>query len=94
MPPCYFFSFQVYETLSSSIIACEKEEFLSLYLIGERRGRVEGVKEMFMMLVFVFSFFLVGKGILIFEMLSGMQCVSQVYAVVGNTAFSYLWDGS
>lgn len=41
-----FFSFQVCETPSSSVIACEKEEFLSLYLIGERGGRVEGVKEM------------------------------------------------
>lgn len=41
-----FFFFQVCETPSSSVIACEKEEFLSLYLIGERGGRVEGVKEM------------------------------------------------
>lgn len=51
-----FFSFQVYEIPSSSVIACEKEELLSLYLIGERGGRVEGVKEMLMMLVLVFFF--------------------------------------
>ncbi|KAI1241850.1 TSC22 domain family protein 1, partial [Lamprotornis superbus] len=32
---------QVYETPSSTVIGCEKEEFLSLYLIGERGGWVE-----------------------------------------------------
>lgn len=46
----------MYEIPSSSVIACEKEELLSLYLIGERGGRVEGVKEMLMMLVLVFFF--------------------------------------
>lgn len=44
----------MYEIPSNSVIACEKEEFLSLCLIGERGGRVEGVKEIFMMLVLVF----------------------------------------
>lgn len=71
----------------------EKRSFLSLCLIGERGGRVEGVKEMFVMLV-LFPFFLVGKGILIFEILSDMQCVSQVYAVIGNPASSYFWESS
>lgn len=61
MPPFYFFSLQVYETPSSTVIGCEKEEFLSLYLIGERGGRVEGVKEMVMMLVLIFFFFSGGE---------------------------------
>lgn len=44
VPPCSFLSFQVCETPSNSVIACEKEEFLCAYLIGERRGRKKGVK--------------------------------------------------
>lgn len=44
MPACSVLSFQVCETLSSSIIACEKEEFPSTYLIGGRGGRNESVK--------------------------------------------------
>lgn len=51
----------MYEIPSSSVIACEKEGLPGLYLIGERGGRVEGVKETFTMLVLVFFFISSGE---------------------------------
>lgn len=73
VPPCSFLSFQVCENLSNSVIACEREEFPSTYLIGEKGGRKGGVKCLVVVLVFFFLF-LVRKGVLIFEMASG-KCV-------------------
>lgn len=92
MPPCYFFSFQVYETPSSSVIACGKRGVSEpVFDWRERReGRRCERNVHDAGFGFLLSFFLVGKGILIFAMLSGIQCVSQVYAVVGNTASSSL----
>jgi len=48
---------------------------------------------MFMVVVLVF-FLLVGKGILVFEMVSGMHELEPSYTDVGNRAYSYLWDSS
>lgn len=44
VPPCSFLSFQAFRAFSSSVIACKREEFPSMDLIGARGGRKEGVK--------------------------------------------------
>lgn len=55
--PFSLLSFQVCETPSNSVIACEREELLSTYLIGERWGRKGGVKCFDGDFVFFLSFF-------------------------------------
>lgn len=62
----FFFFPSVQDSFQFGNCLWKKEEFLSLCLIGLRGGRVEGVKEMFMMRVLVFFFlsFWWGKGFL------------------------------
>lgn len=60
--PCSFLSFQICETPSNSVIACEREELLSTYLIGERRGRKGGAKCCDGGFVFFSFVFWLGKG--------------------------------